>query len=82
MKLGKFMLAAATATLALAPAVSAANPASSLSVSKAVRASAPTAKKNELAGGALIAVIAAAAVVAGIVIVATDDDDDDDSDSN
>jgi len=74
-------MAAAAATMAVAPAVAApANPAASLSVAKSVRATSASGKKNELAGGGVIvAVLAAAAVVAGIVIVA---DSDDNSDSN
>jgi hypothetical protein len=81
MRLAKYMLAAAAATMAVAPAMAApVNPAAGLSVSKAVRAGSPSAKKNELAGGGvLIAVLAAAAVVAGIVVVA---DEDDSPDSN
>ncbi|MEH3158655.1 MAG: hypothetical protein PGN08_06735 [Sphingomonas taxi] len=74
-------MAAAAATMAVAPAVAApANPAASLSVAKSVRTGSASAKKNELAGGGIvIALIAAAAVVAGIVVVA---DSDDSADSN
>jgi hypothetical protein len=77
----KFLMAAAVASLATVPAVAApVNSAASLSVAKSARASAPTAKKNELVGGGLIvAAVAAAAVIAGIIIIA---DDGDDSDSN
>ena len=79
MRLGKYLFAAAAVSMTVAPAM-AANPAASLSVSKSVRASAPAAKKNGLAGGGiLVAVLAAAAVVAGIVVVA---DSDDSADSN
>ncbi|WP_443024411.1 hypothetical protein [Sphingomonas sp. Leaf34] len=79
MRLGKYILTAAAATMAVAPAM-AANPAANLSVSKSVRTGSVSAKKNELAGGGIIvAILAAAAVVAGIVIVA---DNDDNSDSN
>ncbi len=75
----KYLMAAAAATLAVAPAMAApANPAASLSVAKSVRTGSASAKKNELAGGGLIiALIAAAAVVVGVVVVA-----DGDSDSN
>ena len=77
MRLGKYILTASAATMAVAPAVAA--PAN-LSVSKSVRSGSVSADKNELAGGGIIvAVLAAAAVIAGIVIVA---DNDDDSDSN
>jgi hypothetical protein len=81
MRIGNYLLAAAAATMAVAPAMAApANPAASLSVAKSVRAGSTSAKKNELAGGGVIvAVIAAAAVVAGIVVVA---DEDDNPDSN
>jgi len=76
MRLGKYILTAAAATMAVAPAMAApANSAASLSVSKSVRTGSASAKKNELAGGGIIvAVLAAAAVVAGIVIVADSDD--------
>ncbi len=75
MRLGNYIMAAAAATMAVAPAMAApVNPAASLSVSKSVRAGSTSAKKNELAGGGIIiALIAAAAVVAGIVVVASND---------
>jgi hypothetical protein len=77
MRLGKYLLTAAAATMAVAPAMAA--PAN-LSVAHSVRSGSASADKNELAGGGIIvAVLAAAAVIAGIVIVA---DNDDDSDSN
>lgn len=81
MRLGKYLLTAAAATMAVAPAMAApVNSAANLSVSKSVRAGSVSAKKDKLAGGGIIvAVLAAAAVVAGIVIVA---DNDDNSDSN
>lgn len=76
MRLGKYLMAAAAATMAIAPAMAApANPASSLSVSKSVRAGSSTAKANDLAGGGVIvAIIAAVAVIVGIVVVASEDD--------
>jgi hypothetical protein len=77
MRLGKYFLTAAAATMAVAPAMAA--PAN-LSVAKSVRTGSVSADKNKLAGGGIIvAILAAAAVVAGIVIVA---DNDDDADSN
>jgi len=82
MKFGKYLVAVAATSLAVAPAVAApANPAASLSVAKSARAGAATSKDSKaLAGGGLIvAAVAAAAVVAGIIIIA---DDGDDSDSN
>jgi hypothetical protein len=78
MRLGKYLMAAAAATMAVAPAVAA--PAS-LSVAKSVRTGSVSGKKNELAGGGiLIAVLAVAAVAAGIVVVA--DDNSGKADSN
>ncbi len=72
-------LAIVAAPVMAAPAFAApvANKASSLSV---VRASAPTAKKNKLAGAGLIAAVLAAGVAAiGVVAIVNDSDD---SDSN
>jgi hypothetical protein len=44
---------------------------------KSVRASAPSAKKNDLAGGGILAAIIAAGVVAiGVVAIVQDDDSD------
>ena len=82
MRLGKYLMAAAAATMAVAPAVAApANPAASLSVAKSVRTGSVSGKTNELAGGGiLIAVLAVAAVAAGIVVVA--DDNSGKADSN
>ena len=66
MRLGKYLMAAAAATMAVAPAVAApANPAASLSVAKSARAASVSGKKNELAGG-------------GVIVA----DSDDNSDSN
>ncbi|WP_203309549.1 MULTISPECIES: hypothetical protein [Sphingomonas] len=67
-------MAAAAATMAVAPAVAApANPAASLSVAKSVRTGSASSSKDKLAGGGVIvAILAAAAVVAGIVVVADD----------
>lgn len=81
MRVAKFLMAAAAATMVVAPAMAApVNPAAGLSVAKSVRAGSPTTKKSELAGGGfIVAIIAAAAIVAGIIIVA---DSDDDADSN
>jgi SNF family Na+-dependent transporter len=73
MKFAKSFVAVAALSMVAAPAMAASNPAASLSVSKSVRASSASGKKNELAGGGIIvAVLAAAAVVAGIVIIADD----------
>ncbi len=71
-------LAMTVAPLAAKPAFAApVNPAASLSVAKSVRASAPSAKKNNLAGGGLIAILIVAGVVAVGVLAATQDDDAD-----
>ena len=77
MRLGKYLMAAAAATMAVAPAMAApANPAASLSVTKSARAGSPTAKTNDLAGGGFfVAIIAAVAVIVGIIIVANEDDE-------
>ena len=70
---------AALAMIAAPVAASAApvNPAASLSVAKSVRASAPSSKKSELAGGGLLAALIVAGVVAiGVVAVVQDGDSD------
>jgi hypothetical protein len=79
MRLGKYLLTAAAATMAVAPVSAAAvNPAASLSVSQSARAGSATAQDSEaVGGGILIAILAAAAVIAGIIIVADSDDDPD-----
>ncbi len=76
MRLGKYFMAAAVATMAVAPAMAApANPAASLSISSPARAGTSASHKDKLAGGGfIIALIAAAAVIAGIVVVATNKD--------
>jgi hypothetical protein len=74
MRLGKYLLTAAAATMAVAPAMAAPV------ATKSVRAGAVADSKDKVAGsGIIVAVLAAAAVVAGIVVVA---DSDDDADSN
>lgn len=74
----KFLSAVAATALVAAPVAAApVNPAASLSVSKSVRASAPTVKSNKLAGGGILAAIIAAGVVAiGVVAIVKDDDAD------
>lgn len=76
MRLGKYLMAAAAATMAVAPAMAApANPAASLSVSKSVRAGSTSADSNDLlGGGVLVAVLAAVVVIVGIVAVASEKD--------
>ena len=76
MRLGKYLMAAAAATMAVAPAIAApANPASSLSVAPSARAGSASDHKSDLAGGGLIiAIIAAGVVIAGIVVVADNND--------
>ena len=75
MRLGKYLMAAAVATMSVAP-VAAANPAASLSISKSVRTGSVSGKKSDLGGGGgfFVAIIAVGAVIAGIVIVASNDD--------
>lgn len=81
-------LAMASAGLALAAtpiAASAApaNPASSLSVSKSVRAGTATSKSNKIAGASTIPLIIGAAIVAGVTYLIVDkENDDDNADSN
>ncbi|NIJ28250.1 hypothetical protein FHT00_000178 [Sphingomonas insulae] len=71
-------LAMTVAPIAATPAFAApVNPAASLSVAKSVRASTPSAKKNNLAGGGLLAALIVAGVVAvGVVAIVQDDDAD------
>lgn len=75
MRFGTYLMAAAAATMAVAPALAApVNPATSLSVSKSVRTGSVSAKKNQLRGGGVfVAVIAVIIVIAGIIIVAKED---------
>ncbi|SEM02572.1 hypothetical protein SAMN05216382_3139 [Sphingomonas palmae] len=79
----KYFAAVAASALIAAPVAAApTNPASSLSVTKSVRAATPSTGKSEIAAGGsglIIAIVAAAAVIVGIIIIA---DDDNDSDSN
>lgn len=79
MRFAKHIMAVAAATMAVAPVMAApANPASSLSVAKSVRAGTATAKDSDLAGGGIfVALIAAAAVIVGIIVVAKEDDSPD-----
>lgn len=72
MRFGTYLMAAAAATMAAAPALAAPiNPAASLSVSQSVRAGSVLPKKNQLrGGGGVVAVIAVIVVIVGIVIVA------------
>ena len=75
MRLGNYLMAAAAATMAVAPAMAApVNPASSLSVAHSARAGSKATNGNDLAGGGFfVAIIAAALVIAGIVVVASED---------
>lgn len=80
MRVAKFLMAAAVATMAVAPAVAApVNPAASLSVAKSVRAGTSVDKKNDLFGGGIVAILAIAAIVAGIIVVVDNNDDTPDS---
>ncbi|RYY25550.1 MAG: hypothetical protein EOP62_13065 [Sphingomonadales bacterium] len=69
--LAKLFTAAAVASLAATPVL--ANPASSLSLSKA-RAATSGKKSNELAPAVLIGVLATVAIVGGAVVLANNDD--------
>ena len=80
-----FAMAAAGLTLVAAPVVASAapvSPASSLSVSKAVRTSSPTANKSKIGGDGGIIIIALAAVAVGGGLYLAIDGDSDNSDSN
>lgn len=74
----KYFAAAAATALVAAPAMAApANPASSLSLGKSVRANAPTSKRSKLSqGGLIVAVLSAGVVAGGIIAVAKDDNSD------
>lgn len=76
MRLGKYLMAAAAATMAVAPAVAApANPAAGLSVAKSARAGSKATNQSDLAGGGfIVAIIAGVLVIVGIVVVADEDD--------
>ena len=75
MRLGKYMMAAAAATMAVAPAMAApGNPASSLSVAHSARAGSKATNQSDLAGGGfIVAIIAGVLVIVGIVVVAQED---------
>lgn len=77
-------LAMASAGLALvavpvAASATPANPASSLSVSKSVRAGSATSKSNRLAGASTIPLIIGAAIIAGVTYLIVDNENDDDN---
>ena len=76
MRVGKYLVAAAAATMAASPTVAApGNPAASLSVLPSARAGSSIAHRSDLAGGGLIiAIIAAGVVIAGIIVVADNND--------
>jgi hypothetical protein len=81
MRIAKYIMTAAAATLAATPVLAApANPAASLSVAQSARVGTPSTKADKASGGGIIvAVLAAAAVIAGIIVIA---DSDDNADSN
>jgi hypothetical protein len=84
MNIKSLVMASAGLALVVAPVAASAAPAnaaSALSVSKSVRASTPTAKKSNLAGGSFIIIALAAVAVAGGLYLAIDGDDNN-SDSN
>lgn len=79
MRISKYLMAAAVASMSVAPAMAApASPAANLSVAKSARAGTSTVERNKAAGGGIIvAVLAAAAVIAGIIVIADSDDNPD-----
>lgn len=75
MRFKNMAAAAAVLSMTATPALAAAaNPAASLSVTKSVRASSPSAKSNKLAGSAIVPAVLALAIVAGGVVIAVSDD--------
>lgn len=76
MKMSRYLMAVAAATMAVAPAVAApANPAASLSVAKSLRASTATIKGNRLGGengGLFLALAAGVAIIAAVIIVGSE----------
>ncbi|MDP1025887.1 hypothetical protein Q5H91_01540 [Sphingomonas sp. KR1UV-12] len=80
--LKKILASGCAAALCVAPAYAAptANPAASLSVKPAARATATSRQSQKLAApGAIIGLVLAAAVIAGGVFIVVDDDDNSDS---
>lgn len=76
MRMDKLLVGAIASLLVATPAM--ANPASSLSVAKAMNAKAttPSKKSSNLEGtSAILAALGAAAVIAAVVIIADDGDD-------
>lgn len=75
-QLRTFLMAAAVATMASAPVAAApANPAASLSIAKATRASAPHGRANALGGengGLFIALGVGVAIIVAIIIVGSE----------
>lgn len=86
MTLKSLMIASAGLALVAAPVAASAapaNPASQLSISKSVRASAPARKSDKLTGASTIPIIIGAAIIAGVTYLIVDNENDDDnSDSN
>lgn len=74
MGLSKILLAAAVATMSVAPAIAA--PANPVVVSDSVRAVSDNVDSEELRGGSvIIALLAAAAIIAGILLLASNNSD-------
>lgn len=82
MKMTKMIAAFAAASMIAAPALAApANPASTLSVAKSVRASTPTKGASKLADGptTITALLFGGLAVTGIIVAIANSDDDSDS---
>ncbi len=74
MNIGKYLMAAAAASLVVSPAI--AQSASPVAVSDSIRASAVMGDSEELKGGSvLVALLAAAAIIGGILLLASNEDD-------
>ena len=68
MGLNKYLMAAAVASMSVAPALAA-------PATDAVRASSVASDSEELGGGStILALLAAAAIIAGIILIASNDD--------
>jgi hypothetical protein len=74
MGLSKYLMAAAAATMSVAPAIAA--PANPVVASDSIRASAVSADSEELKGGSVIvALLAAVAIIGGILLLASNNSD-------
>ena len=74
MNLGKYLMAAAAASLVVTPAI--AQTANPVAVSDSIRTSADMGDSEDLrGGGVIVGLLAAAAIIAGILLLASNEDD-------